>query len=95
MVKIAFADVFRIAALSTTGGEKIEQNKNVGHVSTIMRLLTRNDGDLIKKFDKVNDSQNGIKGTSLSRILIDDHEIVASRENFEGGLTFEHIFRFC
>ena len=49
----AFAYAFSIATLSTTGGKKIEQNKHVGHVSTIMRLLTSRDGDLLSYFDKI------------------------------------------
>ena len=42
LVNNAFAYAFSIATLSTTGGEEIGQNIYVGHVSTIMRLLTSN-----------------------------------------------------
>ena len=44
MVKNAFAYACGLATLNTTGGEEIEINKNRGHVSTIMRLLTNKDG---------------------------------------------------
>ena len=35
-----------LATISTTGGEEIEQNEKVGHVSTSMWLLTCEVGDL-------------------------------------------------
>ena len=40
LVNKAFAYALSKATISTTRGEEIEQNKYVGHVSTIMRLLT-------------------------------------------------------
>ena len=39
LVNLAFAYAFSMAILSTSGGEKIDVNKNFGVVSTIMRLL--------------------------------------------------------
>ena len=50
LLKIAFAYAFCIATPSTTGGEKNEQNKYVGDVLTILRLLTNKHGDLLTFF---------------------------------------------
>ena len=50
LMNIDFVYAFIIATLSTTGGKEIEQNKQIGYVSTIMRLLTRKDGDLLSYF---------------------------------------------
>ena len=47
LVNIAFAKAFSSATLRTTGGKKMEQNKDVVHVSAKMRLLTSKEGDLL------------------------------------------------
>ena len=52
LIDIAFAFCFSQATLNTTGGLDIEDNKNVGQVSTIMRLLTSKGGDLSFYIDK-------------------------------------------
>ena len=57
---------FRIATLGTTGGEDIEVKKYCGHVSTIMRLLTNKEGDLLSYFNKIIESQNGNKVSPLN-----------------------------
>ena len=75
----AFAYAFSIATLPTREGEEKEQNKDVGHVSTIMRFLTSKDGDLISYFDEIDETQNAIKRSSLSQMLIDNHEEVDRR----------------
>ena len=95
MVKIAFAYAFSVATPSTTGGQEIEQNKYVDHVSTIVRLSTTKDGDLISYFDKIDAPQNGIKGLSLSHILIDHHVEAADRRKVIGQVPLKHIFGFC
>ena len=56
LVNNAFAFCFKEATLTTTGGMEIEHNKYVGPVSTIMRLLTSEDGDLSSYFDKNGES---------------------------------------
>ena len=40
------AHCFKEARLATTGGSDLEQNKYVGNVSTIMRMLTSRNDDL-------------------------------------------------
>ena len=69
----------RIATLSVTRGEENEQNKYVGHASTIMRFLTSKEGDLMPYFKKIDKFQNGNKGLSINQILIGNHEQVADR----------------
>ena len=90
-----FAYAFSIATFSTTRGEEFEQNKYVGHDPTIMRLSTSKDGDLSSYFGKIEGSQDGIKGSSLIKILIDNHEEVGKREKVKGQLPSEHFVRFC
>ena len=87
LVNIAFPYAFSAATPSTTGGKEIEQNKYVGHVSTIVRLSTSKDGDLISYFDKIDAPQNGIKGLSLNHILIDHHVEAAERKSYRSITT--------
>ena len=49
----AFAYFFQEGRLSTPAGTEIEHNKNLGNVSTIMRILAQKDGDLSSYFDKI------------------------------------------
>ena len=56
LINNAFAYCFTQATLSTTGGMDLEDNKYVGQVSTIMRLLTSKDSDLSSYFDKGGES---------------------------------------
>ena len=65
MVNNAFADCFIEACLSTIGGSDIEHNKYCGKVSTIMKALTRKDGDLLSHSDKIDESKSEIENTSL------------------------------
>ena len=58
-----------------------------------MTLSTRKDGDLSSYPDNIDDSQNGIKSSSLSKILIDNLHVVANREKVKGQLPLEQIFR--
>ena len=44
LVIIVSANAFRLASFSTNGREEIEQNNWIGHFSTILRLLAREDG---------------------------------------------------
>ena len=51
---IGLAYVFQEAVLATTSGSNLEHNKNVEQISTIMRVLTSKDGDLLSQFDSIN-----------------------------------------
>ena len=63
-----------MATLSTTGGEETEQKEFVRNVSTILRLVTSKDRDFLIFYDKVHESPSGIKGSSISRKPVYDHE---------------------
>ena len=47
-----FAYVFQEARLSTSTSD-LEHNKYVGQISTIMRVLSSRDGDLLSQFDTI------------------------------------------
>ena len=98
LVNNAFAYCFREATLSLTGGSEIEQNKYVGPISTIMRVLTSKDGDLMSYFDNIDETAGGIADSSFKKILINNHNIAGSEVNkgkIVGQLPLEHIFGFC
>ena len=95
LVNNAFAYCIKEATLSFTGGSEIEQNKYVGPISTIMRVLTNKDGDLMSYFDNINETQAGINNSSLKQILIDNHTVAANKGKIVGQLPLEHIFGFC
>ena len=94
-MKNAFAYALSITTLSTTGGEGIEQSKHVGHVSMIMRLVTGKDGNLTTYFDTIDDIQNRSEGSSLNRILNDNHEDVSNRGKVQGLLLLVFISVFA
>ena len=65
LVNNAFAYTIHDARISTSTGVEIEQNKYVGPISTIMRLVTEKNGDLSTYFDIIDESEDGIKNSSL------------------------------
>ena len=89
-----FAYCFEEARTRTTGVADLEHNKYVENVSTIMRVLTRKDGDLLTLFDKINKTQAEIKNTSSKHKLINGHE-EAERGKTKVKLALEHTFGFC
>ena len=60
LVNNGLAYAFQEARLSTSSGTEIEQEKNLGPVSTIMRWLTHKDGDPSSYFDKIDEREAGI-----------------------------------
>ena len=94
LVNNAFAYTNHDARISTSTGVEIEQNKYVGPISTIMRLVTQKVGDLSTYFDIINEKEDGILKSSLKKILINNH----SDDNkglIRGYLPLEYIFGFC
>ena len=97
----AFAYAFQEARLSPTTTD-LEHNKYCGQISTIMRLISSRDGDLLSQFDNVNEqvgandaaTADNIRSTSLNKMLITNHED-ANRGKIRGQLPLEHIFGFC
>ena len=95
------AYAFREARLSTSTTD-LEHNKYCGQISTIMRLVSSRDGDLLSQFDNINEeiganeaaTSDNIRSTSLNKMLITNHE-AANRGKIKGQLPLKHIFGFC
>ena len=93
LVNNAFAYTIHYARISTSSGVEIEQNKFVGPVSTIMRLVTQKDGDLTTCFDITDENETGIDNSSLKQILIND--LTADNRGFiRGHLPLDFFFVF-
>ena len=56
LISNAFAFCFKEARLSTTIGSDIEHNKFCCQVSTIMKVISNEDGDLLSQFDNFSDN---------------------------------------
>ena len=72
----------------------MEQNKDVGPISTIMRLVTQKDGDLFTYFDIIDQSEDEIISSSLKKIPIDNHT-EANRRLIGGHLPLDYKFGFA
>ena len=94
LVNNTFAYTIHDARISTSAGVEIEQNKYVGPISTIMRLVTEKDGDLSTYFDIIDESEDKIDNSSLKKILINNHT-EANRGLIRGHLPLEYIFGFA
>ena len=55
LVNNAYAFCFKKARLSTTIGSDIEHNKFCGQVSTILKVISIRDGDLLSQFYNINE----------------------------------------
>ena len=93
MARKAFAFTFKHTRLARTGGGDIEENKYVSNVSTIMRVLMSTDGDLKSHFDESDESEDGIKNTSIKHMLIKNHNTAAKKEKSR-ATCFRTIFCF-
>ena len=93
LVNNAFAYTIHDARISSSSGVEIEQNKYVGPISTIMRLVTQKDGDLSTYFDIIDESEDGINNSSIKQILIDNYT-EANRGLIQGRLPLESIYGF-
>ena len=105
LVNNGFAFCFKEARLSTSLGSDIEINKFCGQVSTIMRVISNKDGDLVSQFDNINENDIPvlnrladlpvqIRDTPHQKMLINNH-IDANRGKIKGYLHLEDIFGFC
>ena len=56
LVKNASAFCFNETCLSTTVKSDIETNKFCGQASTIMRMISNKEGDLLSQFDNINEN---------------------------------------
>ena len=92
----AFAYCFKEASLGVTSDSDLYQNKYVGPISTILRVLTSKDGDLLSQFDNIKEGNGDadFDSTSLKKMLINNHDL-ANKGKIKGQLPLEHIFGFC
>ena len=93
LVNSDFAYTVHDARISTSAGVEIEQNKYVGRISTILRLVTEKDGDLSTYFDISDENENEINHSSFKKVLIGNHT-EANGGLFRGHLPVEYIFGF-
>ena len=105
LVNNGYAFCFKEARLSTSLGSDIEINKFCGQVSTIMRAISKKDGDLVSQFDNINENDIPvlnrladlpvqIRDTLHQKILINNHTD-ANKGKIKGYLYLEDIFGFC
>ena len=92
LLNMALAYCFKEAKLSMTGDGDIEHGKYVGQVSTIMRVLTSKEGDLLSHFDENAEFEAEIDKTLLEHLLINNHGIAADKGERKGQLTSGQIF---
>ena len=90
-MNFAIAYCFKEVRLATTSGSDLERNNNVGNVSTVMGLLTGEDGEILSHFDKISETQAENINTSWKRMLIYNHEIEAIKGKIWGQLALEHF----
>ena len=105
LVNKVFAFCFREARLSTTLGSDIEHNKFCGQVSTIMKVISKKDGDLLSQFHNIKENDMPllerfadlppqIQSTPHQKMLINNHTD-ANKGKIKGYLYLEDIFGFC
>ena len=81
LVNTVFAFCFKEARVLTTGGSDIENNENCGQISTNVRLLKSEPGDLLPHFDKIHESEARMQNISVKHLLIDNHDVAAKKVN--------------
>ena len=105
LVNIGYAFCFKEARLSTNIGSDIEHNKFCGQVSTIMKVLSKKDDDLLYQFGKINENDipllersadlpPQIRSTPHQKMSKDNH-LDADKGKIKGYLYLEDIFGFC
>ena len=104
LVNIGFAFCFKEARLSTTIGSDTEINSLCGQVSTIMKVISNKDGDLLSQFDNTNENDipilekladllPQIRSTPHQKKLIGNHTD-PNKGKTKGYLYLEDIFGF-
>ena len=105
LVNNGYAFCFKEARLSTSIGSDIEHNKFCGQVSTIMKVISNKDDDLLSQFGNINENDipilerlvnlpPQIKSTLHQKMLIDNHTD-PNKGKIKGCLYLEDIFGFC
>ena len=84
LVNKAFAFCFKEARLSTTTGSDVKHNRFCGQASTIMKVISNKDGDILSQFDnviendipileRIFDLTPQIRSTPHQKMLISNH----------------------
>ena len=105
LVNNGFAFCFEEARSSTTIGSDIEHNKFCGQVSTIMKVISNKDDDLLSQFGNFNENDfplleritelpPQIRDTTHQKIMIDNH-LDANKGKIRGYLYLEDTFGCC
>ena len=105
LVNNGFAFCFKEARLSTTIGSDIEHNKLCGQKSTIMKLKSNKDGDLLSQFDiniendipvfeRLLNLPPQITDAPHQKMLINNYTD-ANKGKIKGYLHLKDIFGFC
>ena len=105
LVNNVYAFCFKEARLSTNVGSDIEHKKFCGQVSTIMKVLSNKDDDLLSQFGNINENDipllerladipTQIRDTPHQKMLIDNHTD-ANKGKIKGYLYLKDIFGFC
>ena len=105
LVKNGFAFCLKEARLSINLGSDIEHNKICGQVSTVKKVISNKDGDLLSQFDNINenvipilerfaDLPIQIRSTQNQKMLIKNHTD-ANKGKIKGYLYLEDISGFC
>ena len=101
----AFAFSFKEARLSTTIGSDIEHNKFCGQVSTYMKVISKENGDLLSQFDYIIENEipvlerlvdlpPQIRDTTHRKKVINNHTD-ANKGKIKGYFCLEDIIGFC
>ena len=91
--------------MSTTIGSNFEHNKFCGQVSTIMKVISNKDGDLLSQFDTFNENDMPLlerlinlppqmRDAAQQKMLISNHTD-ANKGKITGYLYLEDIFGLC
>ena len=102
LVNNRFPFCFKEARLSTTIGSDIEHNKFCGQVSTIMKMISNKDRNLLSQFDNMNENDIPIlerladlplqiRSTPQQKMLIKNHTDASKGKN-KGYLCLEDFF---
>ena len=105
LVNNGYAFCFKEARLSTTIGSDIEHKEFCGLVSTIMKVISNKDDDLLSQFGNINENDipllerladlpPQIRSTPHQKMLIDNHTD-ANKSKIKGYFYLEDIFGFC
>ena len=73
---------------------EIEQNKNAGPISFLLRLVTQKDVKLSTFFDIINEIESQINNSTLKHILI-NNQTEPNKGLIRGHLPLEYIFGFA